>query len=92
MRDELIAAVQRLNSLDDLDDQTIAVGELLRDLQAVRPLVTAIRTRIVRAQRERGRANKDLAAMLQLHEGTVSQIAAGKQTGRKRPAHTAEQH
>jgi DNA-directed RNA polymerase specialized sigma24 family protein len=84
VRDELMEAVARVDAMDDLDEQTIAVGALLREIQEAEPAVTAIRARVVRAQRARGRTNREIAEMLKIHEVTVSQIAAGKQTGRKR--------
>jgi len=84
MRDELMDAVQRVAEMADLDEQTIAIGELLRDIQAAEPQATALRQRIIREQRARGRTYREIGEMLQIHEVTVSQIAAGKQTGRKR--------
>ena len=77
-------AVRRVAEMDDLDDQTRAIGDLLRDIQAAEPEATALRARIVRAQRARGRTNAEIGEMLQIHEVTVSQIYNGKQTGRRR--------
>ena len=70
--------------MDDLDEQTRAIGTLIRDIQAAEPTATALRAKLVRQQRDRGRTNGEIAEMLQIHEVTVSQIYGGKQTGRKR--------
>ena len=77
-------AVRRVAGMDDLDEQTIAIGALLRDIQAAEPVATALRAQIISRQRERGRTYREIAEMLQLHWATVAQIAAGKQTGRRR--------
>ena len=80
----MTAEIDRIAAIRDPEEQGRAVAELLRTLDVAKRKAVALRRDVVLALRAADRSHAEVAEIILLDRGTAAQIAAGKQTGRKR--------
>lgn len=84
------AELERIAALGDLEAQGHALAALLRTVEDGRRLAVAARRVIIDKLRAAGYSHQQVADVIELKRGTASQLAAGKQTGRRRATRSSD--
>lgn len=80
----MTAELDRIAAITDLEEQGRAVAELLRTLDDAHRRAIALRRDVVLGLRQANLSHAQVAEVIGVVRETAAQIAAGKQTGRKR--------
>jgi DNA-directed RNA polymerase sigma subunit (sigma70/sigma32) len=79
-----MAAIARIEAIPDLEERGRAIAKLLRDLTETHREAVKLRREIVLGLRSAGLSHADVGEVFGVARETAAQIAAGKQTGRRR--------
>jgi hypothetical protein len=83
MREGIMQRIAEIAEIEDLDEQTTALVELLQVIQETEPALTHLRAQVVKKRRLRGESHRQIAEALGISRGRAQQIAEGKHTGRR---------
>lgn len=80
------AELARIAGMADLEEQGHALAALLRTLDDARRRAVAMRRGLIETLRAAGYSHSQVGTAIERDRSTAAQLAAGKHTGRRRPA------